>query len=486
MKILFVLRHVAYFRFFDRVVRELCANGHRVELLLEIRHAEREADAPYKDSPRALLACLAEVDGLSWGWAALRSDFWRKPAVAIRELINYSSYLQPGRQASQTIIGQNLANLPGLLQRLVRYRAARALLAVPLIQRALRWFERLIPPDRSIVQSLRDSRPDVVIASPVLSRHSHEMEYIKAAASLNLPTIVAVASWDHLTTRGVFHVIPDLTLVWNQIQVEEAVRWHGLPREKVVATGGPVFDAWFDIRPALGRAAFCRQVGLNPDQPFVLYLCSARSIVQDETGYVEELARILREHPSTCQVNVLVRPYPWHAGIWQNYAGDLLTIWPRGGNNPDTPEARQDYYHAMHFSAAVIGINTSGFIDAAAVDKPCITVLNEQHSDTQRDIAHFQYLLNADFMEVVANPPEAAQTIAAVLAGRDAKRENRRRFVHDFVRPWGLERPAGRMMAAAIQAAGQRHNIEQLRTILAEAGDGPGALAPGPAIAIRA
>jgi hypothetical protein len=46
--------------------------------------------------------------------------------------------------------------------------------------------------------------------------------------------------------------------------------------------------------------------------------------------------------------------------------------------------------------------------------------------------------------------------------------------------------PASRITAVAIQAVGQRRNFEQLHAMLAEAGGGPGALAPSPALAGRA
>jgi hypothetical protein len=118
----------------------------------------------------------------------------------------------------------------------------------------------------------------------------------------------------------------------------------------------------------------------------------------------------------------------------------------------------------------VLGINTSAFIEAAILDKPCITILAERYHDTQQDIAHFQYLLRSGFLEVAADVAQVGQIIHAHQQGGDHKREHRRRVVHDFIRPWGLERPAGQIMIAAIEAAAARRTASQINTRLASIG----------------
>ncbi len=69
--------------------------------------------------------------------------------------------------------------------------------------------ETLVPPDPGITRWLEDYRPDVVVASPFIFPVSKELEYIKAAKALSIPTVGAVLSWDNLTSKGTFHVIPD-------------------------------------------------------------------------------------------------------------------------------------------------------------------------------------------------------------------------------------------------------------------------------------
>jgi hypothetical protein len=482
MHVLFVIRSADYTRFFEAVLRELCADGHQVEVLCQL---DKQADtAP--DAPQAWLQRRAEQYGFKLGIALRRSDRWRRSLFASRRLINYAAYLRPGRQSSQMVIRQYENALPAALRQRARLPIVQAALKTSAVYRALRWYERLVPPDPAIAGWLQRHRPDVVVASPVIIPRTDEVEYLKAAADLGIATVLPVTSWDNLTSYGVIPVVPDMTLVWNERQVDEAVRLHHVPPNRVMFTGAAVFDDWFGLRPTLDRAAFCRLAGLDPDRPYLLYLCSARSIAQNETIYVEEVVRGLRDNPATQRLSVLVRPHPWNARIWDGAAGGGYTVWPRERTITTTPDVRQAMFHSIYYSAGVAGINTSAHIEAAIVDRPCLTILAERYQDTQQNFTHFNHLLNGRFLEVARDIAEAAEILASLLQGHDARREQRRRFVHDFVRPWGLETPASRITAVAIQAVGQRRNFEQLHAILAEAGDGPGALAPSPALAGQA
>jgi hypothetical protein len=464
VKVVFALRHSGHFRFFDDVIRELCGVGHTVQALLDPHHT---SNTEAKGSMRALMACQQETPGFSWDWALARRDAWRRPLFLSRELISYSGYLQPGRQGSQAISSRYLKVLPPLVQWALRRPAARRWLLRPATQSALRRLERRAPPDRAILGWLREHRPDVVVASPYIMARSEEVEYVKAALKLGIPSIAAITSWDHLTTKGMFQIVPDLTLVWNQNQVEEAVTFHGLPRERIAITGAPVFDRFFTLRPSLDRAEFCQQAGLDPARPYLLYLCSSKSIARQEADFVVEFARGLRQSAGLQQTSLLVRPHPLNADIWQDYPRDLLTVWPPRGDVPETSQSRQDYFHSLFYSEAVMGINTSAFIDAAIVDKPCLAVLAERFRDTQLAIAHFRHLLNANFLHTVPDAAGAARALQAILAGDDALRDNRRRFVRNFVRPWGLDQPASRVMARAIEAAARRVPSESLSAVLA-------------------
>lgn len=132
------------------------------------------------------------------------------------------------------------------------------------------------------------------------------------------------------------------------------------------------------------------------------------------------------------------------------FENDWVKVFPKGGGRPDVDETRQTYFDTLHYSSVVIGINTTGFLDAAVVDKPCVTLMDGQMRDGQG--AHFDYLIDADFIEIARDRPETFAIIDRIICGSDVKRENRRKFVHRFIRPCGMNIPASNVMANAILA----------------------------------
>jgi hypothetical protein len=130
----------------------------------------------------------------------------------------------------------------------------------------------------------------------------------------------------------------------------------------------------------------------------------------------------------------------------------------------DVPQAKQDYYNTIFHAVAAVGLNTSAFLEAAIVGRPCITIMSERYAEKQTRIAHFQHLLAADFLEVGHGFSEAVGIVAGILKGKDAKASQRRRFVNDFIRPWGIDKPAFELTAKAIEATARREDCR--RTVL--------------------
>jgi hypothetical protein len=452
MKILLTLHHAGAFRSYEGVVRSLCSRGHQVLVL----HGR-------KDKPitmdTAMQSCLAELENCQADWLIPRRQ-WLTLAN-VRELINCTNYLRPQHPAPwQSRRWINKVIRPVRIP--AKNRAILQMLAGDRIQRHLRRIESAIPPVPEIVQWLREYKPDVVIASPFVNPLSEDLEYIKAAKVLNIPNIVSVLSWDNLTSKGTFHVIPDLTLVWNDILAHEAATLHDVPSEKIFLTGAPPFDFWFEMQPSMNYRAFCGQSGIEADKPFIVYLCSSPFIGKDETGFVSEFVKSLSQNERTKDVNVLIRPHPTNASIWESFQGPTLTIWPKGGEYVDNPAAKQNYFDSISHSVGIVGINTSAMLEAAILDKPCITIMADEYQRSQTGVGHFQHLLNANFMEVAVSLSEATSVIGDILAGGDTKKEQRRKFVKEFIRPWGLDKPAADIMAMTIETVGRRQNIRQV------------------------
>lgn len=447
LTVVFCLLHPGMLRFFRGPIETLAGRGHRVHVAFS---------ASVKDAGDAILATeIAErVPGLTIGAAPRRaqSDRVRQLAGAVRILLDVTRYAD-GRYAGapklrarmRATARERLGRGSALLVRLLSTPAGAAL-GRPLLRAA----ERAIPTAEEIDGWLRGLAPDAVLVSPVVDFGSPQVEYLKSAAALGLPSAVCVASWDNLTNRGLLRLVPERVLVWNETQVEEAVAFHGVPRERVVATGAPKFDEWFGRSPSTSAAGFADRVGLSG--PFVLYLCSSPFIAPYEVSFVRDWIVALRASPNprVSSLPVLVRPHPQNAGQWHDTdLSDLgdVSVWPRAGAQPDAGEARADFFDSLFHSLAVIGINTSGLVEAAIVGRPVLTILDSRFAETQEGTLHYRHLRT--FLHEASTLPEHLEQLDGVLTHDESERACR--FVSSFVRPRGLDIAAAEVFADEVE-----------------------------------
>ena len=446
---------------FSPLVAELVRRGHVVHLAF---------DASKGDLPE----WAKDMRGVEQGFAPERSPSsgWRSVAWLVRALADLARYSHPRYAEAHVLRKRMTRKIVGHLTkstsfeplgRRVALRLANRLATVSdaaLSDRVIRVAARLetaIPTSRRINRFIREQAPDLVLATPVVNRASTQVDVLKSARRLGIPTGVCVASWDNLTNKGLLRFTPERVFVWNEIQRKEAVELHGMPEERVVATGAQLFDPWFERRPGRSRDEFVRRVGLDPAQPYVLYVCSNPAMTElPESGFVLDWLRALRgsSDDRLRRIGIVIRPHPNEPGEWREV--DLLglenaVVWPTEGAVVITDEARTDFFDSLVHSAAVVGINTTAMIEAAIVGKSVLTVLAPEFA--QESTLHFRYLLaeNGGFLHVAGSLGDHLDQLARVLDEDAAGAERRRRFVEYFIRPHGLDRPATPILADAVE-----------------------------------
>jgi hypothetical protein len=446
MKLVFAFAGSSVFRHLEGLLTELRRRGHEVVVVTTLDDGSAH---PNVDG-RALLAAAAADKGLTvsdWCIGGLR-----KGSAVLRELRNYSTFFRPGHP-STALRERWKKYLPSRLWRWVGSPWVGRLLASAPAWWLFRRLEALTPPSSPVVEWLRKSGADCVVACPYILPYALEVEYIKAAQALGLPSLVAVQSWDNLTTKGTFAVLPDRLLLWNEALRDEAVALHDVPASRITVTGSPTFDYWFAMAPTLDRAAFACQCGIDPKRPYVVYLCSSRGMIEEEKRYVADLAAEMRANPATRDATLLVRPHPLNVLDWSDIESAQVRVWPPRGEFTDNPDARRNFFHTLHYGVATLGVNTSAMLEAAVADKPCITVIDPRYQSAQSGMGHFRHLLDGGFLQVATSYSQAAAQLGDILAGQDPLATGRHAFVRRFVRPQGLERPAAAVMADAIETA---------------------------------
>jgi hypothetical protein len=300
--------------------------------------------------------------------------------------------------------------------------------------------------------------------TPLVVLKTTQLDLGRAALELGVRNVFAVASWDHLSSKGELNFLPQQVVVWNEVQEAEAVSLHGIPPSRVVVTGAQVFDDWFDRRPSTTREEFCLRVGLRADRPIVFYPCSALlEGSAPESTFVVRWARHLRGsgHPVLHDCGILVRPHFKRDKEWRTMQFDGLqniVCWPPTGDVPVDARSKTDYFDSMYHASAVVGLNTSAMIEAAIVGRPVHTVLLPEFRDSQEGTLHFHYLLDGpnSLLRSARSLDEHARDLANVVDGRDPDPDRSARFVRTFVRPAGMEVPATTRFVEALEALAAR------------------------------
>ncbi len=455
MRILFSVRNPAYVRHYESVLRTLAARGHEVELVTQ----------PGRQSWPAFVVALAEeCPGLRLSLMPdVANNRWWSLATRLRQARFYLRFLEPAYRGTPALLARARARAPRPAVRLAESlglgRAGRRLL-----NGGINVLEQSTRSAGLFHDYLRDRRPDVVVTTPLVVLKTTQLDLARAAIELGVRNVFAVASWDHLSSKSRLNFSPQQVIVWNETQKREAIELHGVKADRIVVTGSQLFDEWFDKRPSTARDAFCARVGLRPDRPILLYVCSSLlEGSQSEPAFVITWARHLREsgHSVLRGCGILVRPHARRGREWRgvDFTGlDNIACWPSSGDLPIDARSKTDYFDSMYHASAIVGLNTSAMIEAAILGRPVHTVLLPGFHDSQEGTVHFHYLLDGPdaLLRATRSLDSHARDLADVLDGRDGDPSRSARFVRSFVRPCGLDVPATTRFVESLEALAAR------------------------------
>jgi hypothetical protein len=449
VRIVFLLRHALYLRHFESALRTLAERGHVI--MLVFTPFPRPVDYALRDTLIKAYSNIVEEP------IAPRTGWWWPVSDGGRTLRDFVRYLDPAFDDAPSLVERGGSRMPSAVRWLLTQLPRK--FVRPLLKFLLSLIDRAIPPDQSILAALRRWSPDLLVVSPMLDFTYGQTDYIKAARHLGIPTVLAVASWDNLTNKGVIQVIPDRVILWNAIQKREAIDLHNIEPERIHITGAQLYDHWFDMVPSVDHQTFCaRAGGLDPSQPIILYLCSSSFICSDEVSFVQEWLSQLRssKQPLVAQANVIIRPHPTHAAQWEDVdlsGYERAVIWPRNCGMPIDDERKHCYYDSLYHSGAVVGINTSGFIEAGIVGRRTLTLVTDHFKGTQEGTLHFHYLTEGGLVQVARSFEDHAEQLSRALANSAGTEHQIKQFIASFVRPRGLEMPATQAFVEAVETA---------------------------------
>lgn len=459
MRVLFVSANHHYYFAIDPVIRELSRRGHQVYLSTGMKEKHNFPNNVAMEKARAELPNL-EIRPL------LRRRFLRAFAQNLRELLNFAHVLKNENVRKWDVLIWGRFFSSQWVWKMFNTPTGKAKLRTPGFLRMLRAVEQRIPVHSRIRREIQNINPDVVLLLPLVTPNALENEYMRAAQSLGIPTIYSLVSWDNLSTKGTFHGYPDYSFVWNKPLADELVYLHGHPRETIHMTGTPRFSHLFDgsnkKEDVFSREELCRQAGMDAYKPYVLYVGSTflvnskREIERDESLIIREVADAMLADPRTKDVNILVRPHPQNLAYLQKFLEtkpENVYVYPVNGEVPDTDEKIKRYNSSIYHAAAVLGINTTAYLEVAALNRPCMTLYFKEFAETQL-LPHFHHLEDAGFLEPARDTSEMIALLQRIINGADDLAPQRHEFVKNFLKPANSDKPSAEYVVDLIEEIG--------------------------------
>ena len=447
-----------YFRQFEPALRGLLERGHEVHVSRDRKDEMRGqewAEALAKDLP-----------AFTWSETPhARTDVWHDIRRQTRLTADYVYFLRPEFEESSELVRRARRRAPDRVVSLMEREGGRFAAAGGNVRLygALRGIERAMPSSRAMQAYISKLEPDVVLLTPHLMPGSMQAEYLQAAKDIGIRTILCVASWDNLSSKQLIRVVPDAVTVWNETQRTEAIDIHGLPPDRVIATGAQLYDHWFDWE-ARPREVFCDRVGIDPKRPFVLYVAGALFPAEiTEADFFNRWIAAVRScaHPELRDAQVLVRPHPKRFPEWGPAGIEELegvAMWPQEGRMPVETAAKQDFYDSIFHSAGVAGVNTSAMIEAGIVGKRVHTVLVPEFEGSQFGTLHFRYLteVGGGLLCVGQDMDEHLDQLAETVRRDGSDEGASRSFLEAFIRPNGVEEAATPVFVQTVEEVAAR------------------------------
>jgi hypothetical protein len=451
MRILCSMRHLGSMRMYESVLRRLAAAGHEIQILANRR------DSIGSGIDQQTL--LADVPGIRWSWEDLRPGPWSELAAAVRIWLDYLRYFEPHYANVPRLRVRVGERVPPLLRRITTWPLVRTPAGRRALVRGLRTVEQALPRQRALDALMRESRPDVVLVTPLLDLGSRQIEVLRSARAYGARTVLGVGSWDHLSSKGRISELPDRVLVWNDTQAAEATDLHRVPADRIAVTGAQCYDQWFGRTPMRTREQFCAMLQLPPDRPLLLYACSALyPIAPTEAQFVRRWIAEIRasDDPLLRSAAILVRPHPTRTEEWNEVNLSDLPDMTLYGSLPLDEGSKEDYFESLYYSAAVVGLNTSAFLEAAIVGRPVHTIVVPEFAERQEGTTHFHYLsaVGGGVLRL-ARSFDAHRSQLSESLREPIRADLHARFITAFIRPLGIDRPATGAVVAALEDLGR-------------------------------
>jgi len=197
----------------------------------------------------------------------------------------------------------------------IYYPIHRLIPHFPSIRRRFKAKEKKYLVSKRATELLQEINPRLVVSTYPIN--FLEAKFLYAAKQAGISTLIHLLSWDNITSKGIFPVIPDRFIVWGKVMYNELKEYYGTDDDRIHVCGVPHFDHHIKIKQSPNYKNLVTKLGLNPALPYLFVAMSSPRFAPHEIDIVEWLAKAINENKFGRELQLIIRPHP------QNVQGSL-------------------------------------------------------------------------------------------------------------------------------------------------------------------
>jgi CDP-glycerol glycerophosphotransferase (TagB/SpsB family) len=308
------------------------------------------------------------------------------------------------------------------------------------VGRALvRWLHAVLTPRGTFRALFERYRPSLVLATDM--NNYFDMRLMQDAGSARVALVGMVRSWDNLTSKGLLRVLPNLLIVHNITEKEEAMRLHKVLESRIRVVGISHYDR-YATGARTPRETFFKNLGIPSEKRLVLFAPVGDRYLSDNSVDREIVEMLDARLPDDCHLLVRLPPTDSVAAL-DGFMGKRVTIerptarFKTFKNVELAPGDDEHLADTLYWTDLVVTGPSTIAIDAAFFDKPVILIgFNGQgerpyYRSIRRyyDYDHWKPVLASGGVRLVENTVALKEACAAYLADPAHDAEGRERLV---------------------------------------------------------
>jgi len=209
-----------------------------------------------------------------------------------------------------------------------------------------------------------------------------DLKLLATAKARGIPTVGMIRSWDNITNKGLFRLMPDKLVVHNELIKEEAILYEAVSSCNILVTGMPQFDEYL-VGMRSTRREFFQKIGADFSKRLILFAPFGNRFHDADWQILQILKESITSKLIPSDVQFLVRFPPGDDVNLASFAPSKDFIIDRPGVSfqkgifNDREMSPQDSLHlgdSLFHSNLVINYASTISIDAAVFDKPIILI----------------------------------------------------------------------------------------------------------------